>query len=200
MVCGKLPSLSPDLQLHRPVGLPARRWSTGIHVAAETSGLSLEARDGREAGKRRDGRRLGAGPAFGDHIAQPSGELIAPEPQPDLLEHLANRRIDQIDIACLATAAGQRHVAGPWISRTIGATDQKERIGGGNQDERHRGPEQLGIGVIGGWWARREALPELLKARLSGCASGSYRRSIRRSAGGPSRLGRRASRRRRAAQ
>jgi len=32
-------------------------------------------------------------------------------------------------------AAGETHLAGPWVSGAIGAADEENRVGVGNQDE-----------------------------------------------------------------
>ena len=46
----------------------------------------------------------------------------------------------------------------------LGAADQQERIGGRDEDERHRRPQERGIGVIGGRVARREPIPQPFEA------------------------------------
>lgn len=54
-------------------------------------------------------------------------------------------------------------MSGPGVSRAVGAADQKKRVWRGYENQRHRCPEQLGIGVIGGWLAPGEPFPKPLE-------------------------------------
>jgi len=160
VVGGKLPGLTPELELDRTI---RRALEQVIDRNPGCSGYLCIEGQLRTGGEQKDEGPDGNGRQGwcpGNHVGQPARELLAPEPHTDFLQRLSDCGVDQVGIGRGAAPARQGHVSGPRVARAVGATDQKQGVGRGNEDESHRRPEQGGIRVIGGRVPRREPFPQ----------------------------------------
>jgi hypothetical protein len=75
-----------------------------------------------------------------DHVIEGSSQMLAVQLDSDFFLGLTDRGCEEIRVSRLAAAARQSHVAAPGISGALGAPDQKDAIGFGNEDDGDCGP------------------------------------------------------------
>jgi hypothetical protein len=86
--------------------------------------------------------------------------MVPGESHADLFGGLPDRGGEQVIVVRLPASARKRHVARPRIAHPLGPADEKDGVGSGRHNDRHRGPTKaLGVGIgprpVGG-----EALPQ----------------------------------------
>ena len=104
-------------------------------------GTVRQGEDVRPDGDRGQDRRAG------HHVVQTAEEVGVGEREAHLLLGLADGGGDQIEVDILAASAGERHVAGPWIARALGAANQQHRVGRRHEHDRHGRPQERRVVV-----------------------------------------------------
>lgn len=155
---------------------PGGRGDLGIEREVRSSHQAEDVGTNGDRGKR-PGSRI--------HVVEHAEEGRPGQPDADLLGSLPDRRVDEIVVARLTSAAGERHVTRPGVAFAVGTPDDQYRVGLRREDQRNRCPEKAGLvgddgkcraqpagekAVRRQWECERQAPPQQLP--VAGAAAG----------------------------
>ena len=145
MVGRESPGNPTDLQVYASI---IRGVEETVEGKPERAGdFSIENQDGGTGDGKHEGSgedRWASAGARSD-VIQLAEQLAGIQDQADFFPGFTNRGGEQVGISAGPPAAGQPHVAGPWVAFPLRPPDDQHRIRLVSQDQGHRGFVDLGI-------------------------------------------------------
>ena len=141
-VRSEFPALAADVESDHVAGAGIEQEVERNPVRGRHLGVQAQRRSGAERedeGPDGDGREQRRSR---HHIVEAPDQVPGLERDTDFFGRLAYGRAHQIRLVRILAPAREGHVAGPRISRPLGATDEQDRVGVGSEDDGDGSPDE----------------------------------------------------------